>query len=132
MGSNQHRRFSERSEHQLHHSPIIKIKCTSTGFEPARLSATFLQDLVWNSTIRVIACFTRHSCRYASTYSATSALKFSIFIIHPAIAILIINITWIAVRMSLPFSNFYLELAHVLSYEDSHISFATFKWQLLV
>ena len=45
------------------------------GLEPSRLSAAFLQDLVWNSTIRVIACCTRHGCRHASTYSAIACLK---------------------------------------------------------
>ena len=74
VGSHHYRRFFRPLSRLLDDEP--KLKCTSTGLEPARLTATFLQDLVWNSTIRVIAYSTRHSCRYASTYSATSALKF--------------------------------------------------------
>ena len=55
MGSHHYRRFFRPLSRLLDDEP--KLKCTSTGFEPARLSATFLQDLVWISTIRVIACF---------------------------------------------------------------------------
>ena len=55
VGSHHYRRFFRPLSRLLDDEP--KLKCTSTGFEPARLSATFLQDLVWISTIRVIACF---------------------------------------------------------------------------